>query len=150
MLREELKRELYTCCSAMALSSSGIEWTRSSTLHFISLLRRHPAIWNVKSKEYKKKHVRNTSLEMLKEDLSRVMKCRVKKEAILKKVHTLKTQFQREVVAMKAWQNSGEKTDDYTPKLWCFDELRFIGDGDIKRASTSNLDEGGVTAEQVS
>ena len=74
----------------------------------------------------------------------------MRNEDITKKLHTLKTQFNREMSAIKASQKSGAGTEDlYSPKLWCFDTLRFLADGEA-RASTSNLDEGETTTAQVS
>ena len=34
------------------------EWTKNATLRFIELLKQHPCIWDVKSKEYKIKNKR--------------------------------------------------------------------------------------------
>ncbi|KAK3880445.1 hypothetical protein Pcinc_015047 [Petrolisthes cinctipes] len=60
----------------------------------------------------------------------------------MKKLHTLRSQFRREVKTVKASQRSGVGTDVvYIPKLWCYNSLSFLGDGDILRDSTSTLDE---------
>uniref|UniRef100_A0A0P4VX69 MADF domain-containing protein n=1 Tax=Scylla olivacea TaxID=85551 RepID=A0A0P4VX69_SCYOL len=125
------------------------EWTRANTQHFIELLKEHPSVWNIKSKQYKMRNVRSASLETIKSDLSNFANCTLRVEDITKKLHTLKTQFNREMSAIKASQKSGAGTDDiYTPKLWCFDELRFLADGE-PRPSMSNLDEGETTTAQI-
>ena len=70
------------------------------------------------------------------------MNCVITPEIIMKKLHTLRGQYHREMKEMKISQKSGEGTDDlYLPRLWCYDALAFLGDGDTPRDSTLNLDE---------
>ncbi|XP_066946917.1 uncharacterized protein [Macrobrachium rosenbergii] len=131
------------------LPAKPLEWTRTNTLHFIELLKEHPSVWNIKCKQYKMRNIRSVSLETIKSDLSSFVNCTLQNKDITKKLHTLKTQFYREMSAIKESQNSGAgKGDLYTPKLWCFDELRFLLDGEA-RASTSNLDEGETNTAQL-
>ena len=62
----------------------------------------------------------------------------------MKKLHTLKSQFRKEMKDFKASHKSGAGTDDlyeYVSKLWCFDAFRFLADGEMPRGATSNLDE---------
>ena len=40
------------------------EWTKNAILHFTKILKEHPFMWNVKSKEYKMKN--NRSFETIK------------------------------------------------------------------------------------
>ena len=50
----------------------------------------------------------------------------------MKKFHTLRSQYRREVKEMKTSQKSGAGTDDlYLSKLWCYDALALFGDGEI-------------------
>ena len=96
------------------------------------------------------KNKRSLSLDAIKTDLSNVLQCEVKKEDIMKKLHTLKSQFLRERTAMKASHKSGAGTDElYTPKLWCFTELSFLAEGEVIRSSTSSFNETAMT-QQVS
>ena len=96
------------------------------------------------------KNLRSASLETMRAELSDHLKCEMHKQDIMKKIHTLKSQFQREVSAVKASQKSGAGADDvYTPKLWCYEELSFLADGDVIRESTSNLEKNSST-QQVS
>ena len=61
---------------------------------------------------------------------------------IMKKLHTMRGQHRQEVKERKTSQKSGAGTDDlYLPRLWCYNVLAFLGDGDTPRDSTSNLDE---------
>ncbi|XP_076061237.1 uncharacterized protein LOC143037015 [Oratosquilla oratoria] len=122
-------------------SAKPFEWTKSITLYFIELLKQHPAIWNIKCKEHKMRNIKSASIETLKADLYSFTKCNVRNEDITRKLHTLKTQFHREMTAIKASKKSGAGTEGiYTPKLWCFNNLLFLAEGEIVRASTSSLD----------
>ncbi|XP_076034481.1 uncharacterized protein LOC143021091 isoform X2 [Oratosquilla oratoria] len=128
--------------------SKTLEWTRSSTLYFIELLKQHPSIWNIKCKEYKMRDIKIASLETITTELSSFMNCVVRDEDVKKKLHTLKSQLLREMSAMKASKKSGDGTEDiYFPKLWCFDELLFLAEGEVIRASTSNSDERETTQQ---
>ena len=75
-------------------------------------------------------------METVRIDLSDILHCEVKREDITKKLHTLKSQFLGERTAMKT-SKSGAGTDEvYTMKLWCYDELSFLAEGQVIREST--------------
>lgn len=88
----------------MAASSvkNPFKWTKNATLHFTELLKQHLCIWDVKSKEYTVINITSTSLDKIKINLSDVLHCEVKREDIMKKLHTLKSQSQRERTALKS------------------------------------------------
>ncbi|XP_063876929.1 uncharacterized protein LOC135109480 [Scylla paramamosain] len=124
-----------------------IEWTRANTQLFIELLKEHPCLWQLKNKNYKNKTVRSRSLDAMTKQLMGTMNCLITPAIIMKKLHTLRSQFRRELKQIKTSQKSGTGTNDlYVPKLWCYDALAFLGDGDTPRDSTLNLDE--VTAQE--
>ncbi|XP_068206994.1 uncharacterized protein [Palaemon carinicauda] len=130
----------------MANSRPPIEWSRSITLRFIELLKDHPSVWNIKCKQFKNKKIKSASLETIKSGLSSLVNCTLHNDDLTKKLHTLKTQFHREMSAIKASQKSGTHTEDsYIPKLWCFKELSFMSENGESRATTSTLDEGETT-----
>ena len=61
---------------------------------------------------------------------------------VRKKIHTVRSRFQRERKLMKESAKSGAGADQvYTPKLWFFDLLIFINDSNALQESTSTLDE---------
>ena len=75
-------------------------------------------------------------------EFNEAMNCVITQDELVKKLHTLRGQFRKEMKDMKASHKSGADTKDlYVPKLWCFDALMFLADGDIPRDATSNLDE---------
>lgn len=54
----------------------------------------------------------------------------VTQEELMKKIHTLRSQFRKEMKDKKASQTSAATAADtdgpYVPKLWCFDDLMFL------------------------
>lgn len=53
-------------------------------------------------------------------------------EEIKNKIHTLRSQFRKDIRNIKQSSKSGSGSDDiYHPKLWCFDDLQFLQDGDM-------------------
>ncbi|XP_042873248.1 uncharacterized protein LOC122253898 [Penaeus japonicus] len=119
-----------------------VEWTRSNTLAFIDLLRQQPCLWKAKCNEYKRRDLRSAGLEAIKAEMSRSMNCELDNEDIMKKIHTLKSQFHRELSSLRAFVRSGAGEEDaHKPKLWCFHQLSFLGEGDLKRPYTFTLDQ---------
>ena len=118
------------------------ERTRWNTQQFIDLIREHPCLWQIRNKNYKNKTMRSVNLNTLIKPLMSTVNCVVTPEIIMKKLHTLRSQYRREVKEMKTSQKSGAGTDNlYLPRLWCYHTLAFLGDGDTPPDSTSNLDE---------
>ena len=109
---------------------------------FINLIREHSCLWQERNTNYKNKTVKSVSLNTLTKRLTSTINCVVTPDMIMKKLHTLRGQYRREVKEMKTSQKSGAGTDNlYLPRLWCYDALAFLGDGDTHRDSTSTLDE---------
>ena len=91
---------------------------------------------------YRNNTVRNVSLNTLTKQLTRARNCVITPEIIMKKLHTLRSQYRREMKEMKTLQKSGAATDDlYLPRLWCYHALAWLGHGDTHEDSTSNQDE---------
>ena len=60
---------------------------------------------------------------------------------IKRKIETLRNQHRREMRLVENSRKSGAGIDDlYIPRLWCFNELSFLNDGDTVRPSLSNID----------
>ncbi|XP_050689340.1 uncharacterized protein LOC126981810 isoform X2 [Eriocheir sinensis] len=117
-----------------------LDWTRANTLRLINHLKRNHCLWQVENKYYKHKRVRSTILNAVAKELSDSMKCVVTPDDLMKKWHTLRSQFRREVKALKESQKSGAGTEVYTPKLWCFNALTFLGGGEALQATSSNME----------
>ena len=123
-------------------TEQNIEWTRSNTQQFIEVLKKHPCVWQKRNKNYRNKAMRRISLNAVTKQLMGTMNCLLTPEMIMKKLHTLRGQYRREVREIKTSQKSGADTDDlYQPRLWCYDALAFLDAKHTPLDSTSNLDE---------
>ena len=117
------------------------EWSRDHTERLIELYRDAPCLWKVKSKEYKDRVVRVQALERINEEM-KTIDSSMTIEKIRKKIHTLRNQFRGEIKKMNDVMKSGAGAEDsFTSRLWCFQLLSFLKDGDEKRPSVSSLDE---------
>lgn len=105
---------------------------------FINSYHLHTCLWNTKAKEYSD---RNQAYEDL------VKKCKEKfpnanKDFVVKKIHTMRCSFRRELKKVINSLRSGSGTDEvYVPSLWYYDLLSFIADSEMPRKGTSNIDE---------
>ncbi|XP_037790733.1 protein jim lovell-like isoform X2 [Penaeus monodon] len=113
------------------MSDEGLlSWSRPHTLLFIDLLKQQPCLWKTKSKEYKNRILRNVALRSVCLEMTNRINCTVTPDIIMRKIHTLRTQFRRQVKAVEDSAKSGAGAQDLTPRLWCFDRLSFLNDGD--------------------
>ncbi|XP_047489899.1 uncharacterized protein LOC125039718 isoform X2 [Penaeus chinensis] len=113
------------------MSDEGLlSWSRPHTLLFIDLLKQQPCLWKTKSKEYKNRILRNVALRSVSLEMTNRINCTVTPDIIMRKIHTLRTQFRRQVKAVEDSARSGAGAQDLTPRLWCFDRLSFLNDGD--------------------
>lgn len=128
--------EVQSAATTIAMSvQERLEWTWANTLQLLDLFKQHPCLWHVENKNYKNKHERSVSLNAVAKELSDTMKCDVTPYLIMKKIHTLRAQYRREDRLVKASQQSGARTQGYTPKLWCYNALTFLGDGVVQDSS---------------
>ncbi|KAK5643440.1 hypothetical protein RI129_007285 [Pyrocoelia pectoralis] len=89
----------------------------------LNLYRDLPAVWKVKSPEYKNKDLKRESYDIL------VQKCReyvvdADREFVKNKINSLRTSFRKEYKkCLKSKENSN--TELYIPKLWYYNLLLF-------------------------
>lgn len=113
---------------------------RAFLSEFIHLYRDNPCLWKIKSKEYSDKNKKNVAYEQLRIKLSEIDP-EATKEAVVKKINSLRSCFRKELKKVKDSLKSGNGTDDnYTPSLWYYDDLLFLTDQELPRQSVSNLD----------
>ena len=115
------------------------QWNR----HLVSLLienfRAHPCLWKVKHKDYKNKTLRLQALRQIKSVLS-VFVPNLTEELLRKKIDGIRGQFRRELKNKINSKKSGAGTADlYVPKLWFFDDLSFLIEGDSITEPISTL-----------
>lgn len=118
-------------------------------IDFIHTYKAHPALWKVKSKEYSNKIARNKGVVALHEILKKI-EPDCTRDAVTKKINSLRASFRREFKKMEISKKSGTSTDDvYVPSLWYYEEMMFVLDQDVPRESCSNLDEFDDINEEV-
>ena len=127
------------------MAEQNIEWTRSNTLQFIEVLEKHPCLWQKRNKNYKNKAIRRVSLNAITKQLMGTMNCLLTPDMIVKKLHTLRGQYRREVKIMTSQKSGADKDNLHPPRLWCYDALAFLDAEDTPLDSTSNLDEPMIT-----
>ena len=90
---------------------------------FIELYKQHPCLWNVKSKEYSNRNIKNQAYEIL------VRKLKEKNESatrdtVTKKINNMRSSLRKEVKKVENSKKSGAGADDiYHPSLWYYDQL---------------------------
>lgn len=108
---------------------------------FINIYHLHTCLWNTKAKEYSDRNIKNQAYEEL------IKKCKEKfpnanKDFVVKKIHTMRCSFRRELKKVINSVRSGSGTDEvYVPSLWYYDMLSFIADSEMPRKGTSNIED---------
>ncbi|KAK5645350.1 hypothetical protein RI129_006650 [Pyrocoelia pectoralis] len=128
----------------MATSKNTVfTWSRDITTDLITLYEGQPVLYVTRLKEYKNKNKRAEAVSYMQEQLQEkypMMCATLSNGDVLKKIHTLRTQYLKEVGVCKKFLVSGASAEAYKPKLWCFDMLNFLSEGDPVRDSQSNLE----------
>lgn len=106
---------------------------------FIGMYRSYPCLWDVKSKSYMDRNLKNLAMETLIEKCKEVNPS-ANKDYVAKKIHNMRCSFRRELKKIKNSKPTGTQTDDvYIPTLWYFDLLSFITDTEVPRKGTENI-----------
>ena len=118
-----------------------VEWTRDDIRKLIAVYRKNPAVWNKKQKSYKDRTAKEIGYKNIQEEMLH-MNGDLTLDQIKKKIHTIRTQYKREIKSVRESKSGIVSGDDhvYVPRLWCFDLLDFLQDEDFLRESTSPLD----------
>ncbi|XP_022188952.2 uncharacterized protein LOC111047498 [Nilaparvata lugens] len=93
---------------------------------FIKLYESLPCLWQVKNKEYRKKHLREAAYNKLLEKL-REIEPDSDRDYVVRKINSFRSCFRRELQKRNSSIRSGASGDDiYKPKLWYFDLFYFL------------------------
>lgn len=107
---------------------------------FIDLYKSYPCLWQIKSKLYHDRPLREAAYKALIEKLKE-FEPDANKDLVVKKINNLRSSARKEKKKYEASLKSGASSDDvYRPKLWYYDMMSFLNDQDTPRGSTSNLD----------
>lgn len=106
---------------------------------FIEIYRSEPCIWNVKSADYSHRPRKEAAYAKLLQKLTEIEPCATR-DAVLKKINSLRSNFRKELKKVKASKKSGSAVDaTYKPTLWYFDLLIFLEDQSTSRPSVDTL-----------
>ncbi|XP_064081990.1 uncharacterized protein LOC135198365 [Macrobrachium nipponense] len=118
------------------------EWDRRATLLLIDQYRQRPCLWNAKDEQFRVRCQRVAAIESITEELKK-RGLSVNKVKVKNKIECILNQYRRELRMLKKSKTSVEgdvDEDTHIPKLWFFDELGFLRDGDNKGQSTTALE----------
>ncbi|KAF6208948.1 hypothetical protein GE061_014691 [Apolygus lucorum] len=91
---------------------------------FIELYKSFPCLWQIKSKEYRDKALKNNAYEQLIK-LFKEVDSKANREMVAKKINSLRTVYKKELIKVR---NSELTGDIYTPTLWYFSLFSFLED----------------------
>lgn len=103
---------------------------------FIALYKSFPCLWDIRSKSYMDRNLRNHAMDVL-IDKCKEINSMSNKDFVNKKIHNLRCSFRRELNKVKRAKASGKNV--YVPSLWYFDNLSFITNcDDAKKGENFN------------
>lgn len=105
-------------------------WSKEATADLIDLYQNHSILYLASNPNYKNRNMRMQALQDIQQELSKSKFC--SKQCldiadIKSKIHTLRTQFFKELGKVKRAEASGAGTNYlYESKLWCYEQLLFL------------------------
>uniref|UniRef100_A0A6P7G483 Uncharacterized protein LOC114334000 n=1 Tax=Diabrotica virgifera virgifera TaxID=50390 RepID=A0A6P7G483_DIAVI len=106
------------------MSSKAKEEERKFILECIDMYRSLPALWNVKSKYYSNKIIKNQQYDQLLRKYKEYYP-NADKSQLVKKINSLRTNFRKELKRMTDAEKSGAGTGTL-PTLWYYTEMQFL------------------------
>ncbi|XP_041979929.1 uncharacterized protein LOC121733669 [Aricia agestis] len=107
-------------------------WSMEAVSEFINLLREHPCLWKVRSRDYTARHKRNMAYDELVKYCRTIGFPSANREFVTKKIQNLRGAFRKE---LKKVLEARRQNVVYQPSLWYYEQMMFIRDQD---ANTSN------------
>ena len=113
--------------------------THNFLISFIDEFRQLPCLWQVKSADYKNRKLRKQAMEHLVAFYKPVCPG-ANFEYIRKKINSIRTAYRRELKKIEDSTQSGAGARNvHVPRLWYFDNMRFLADTMESRPSISTL-----------
>lgn len=101
-------------------------WTKDLVDQLIIKYQERDVLYNVKDPQYMDRTKRSNALFEICQELKKINKD-ISVEDIKKKIHTLRSQYIKELREIEGSKRSGAGADDVAePKLWCFSQLEFL------------------------
>ncbi|XP_014271387.1 uncharacterized protein [Halyomorpha halys] len=113
-------------------------FSREILEEFIRAYQNLPCLWRTKSPEYHDKAKREAAYDVLLSTY-RIIDGSADKDAVVKKINALRTNYRREKKKVEASRYLGDKI--YEPTLWYYHLFDFLEDQVTSRSSSPNLNE---------
>ena len=103
------------------------KWQRSQIEKLIACVEESPCIYNTKSQEYLDRKKKAQAFKRIYEELRR-KDSNITLEEVKRKWRILRIQYRQELrdSVKQSKQNGFASNDNYSPKLWCFEQLTFL------------------------
>ena len=110
----------FVSMSASSLLTTGASmiWSRENTMNFIIYLHQQPALWKIKSDEYRNRDLKIIAINTLIEKM-KTHNITMDENYVKKKINNLRSQFRKEYKLFTTSRRSGMAANDlYHPALW--------------------------------
>lgn len=118
-------------------------WGKEAVTALIELYQNQPILYDLKDPNYKNKVKREAAISGIYEELLKIPMCHAQcldTEDVKTKIHTLRSQFNKEYKKRKDSLTTGASADHvYNPNLWFYDQMLFLKDVDEPSQSFCNI-----------
>lgn len=106
-------------------------WSQQYTRYFIELWAQHPILNMVTARDSTNRSKKMRAMEEILRDLNAMGDTKFTMDDIRRKIHGLRTQYQKErSLIQQSIDNGATGKDVYVPKLWTYNLLHFICDNE--------------------